>query len=377
MSLPKNSEIIRTIITLAVNLGMDVIAEGVETREQVIQLTGLNCEYVQGFLLSKPVDGMAMKALIEETYQRGLGQPPGTDAGIASADDNFLASVGADARLDQPAIGSFEMIGASASHEAAGQGLSTSGQQASPVKLIPTTQSFIAELSKSADDDNRRRFERFNLSIPARVIGYDRKGGKWEEMTHTEDVSRTGVTLSLKRRLRNGTILHLMMPLPAKLRNYSEADPNYKIYALVTRVEPSKNGSRVVAVEFIGPNPPTAYNEKPWAIFQQKKWKGLERRREPREKRHDPIMVEFLNEAMQPVRQDIAVMEDRSRGGMRVRLRQSPPEFDMLRIVDTRPGVEYIAVVCNQFVGKDGFERLCLRFTGQSVATEAASGLPS
>ncbi len=74
MNLPKNSEIIRTIVTLASNLGMDVIAEGVETREQVIQLTGMNCEYVQGYLLSKPIDGLAVEGLIEETYQKSLGQ---------------------------------------------------------------------------------------------------------------------------------------------------------------------------------------------------------------------------------------------------------------------------------------------------------------
>ena len=77
MNLPKNTEIIRTIVDLANNLGMDVIAEGVETREQIIQLTGMKCEYVQGYLLSKPIDGAAMRELIEDTYKRGLGQHAG------------------------------------------------------------------------------------------------------------------------------------------------------------------------------------------------------------------------------------------------------------------------------------------------------------
>lgn len=74
INLPKNAEIVKTILTLAGNLGMDVVAEGVETRDQIIQLTGLNCEYVQGYLLSKPIDGGAMKELISEIYQKGLGQ---------------------------------------------------------------------------------------------------------------------------------------------------------------------------------------------------------------------------------------------------------------------------------------------------------------
>lgn len=74
MNMSKNAEIVSTILTLAKNLGMDVIAEGVETREQIIQLTGMKCEYVQGFMLSKPMDGESMSRLIEDTYQKGIGE---------------------------------------------------------------------------------------------------------------------------------------------------------------------------------------------------------------------------------------------------------------------------------------------------------------
>ncbi len=51
----ENSEIVRTIVTLARNLGIDVIAEGVETPEQLAQLRALGCEHVQGFFFSRPV----------------------------------------------------------------------------------------------------------------------------------------------------------------------------------------------------------------------------------------------------------------------------------------------------------------------------------
>jgi EAL domain-containing protein (putative c-di-GMP-specific phosphodiesterase class I) len=50
-----NSEIVRTIATLAHNLGMQVIAEGIETNEQFEQLKALGCEYGQGYLFSCPV----------------------------------------------------------------------------------------------------------------------------------------------------------------------------------------------------------------------------------------------------------------------------------------------------------------------------------
>lgn len=51
-----SSEIVRTILALAHNLGMKVVAEGVETITQRSNLQALDCEYMQGFLFSKPLD---------------------------------------------------------------------------------------------------------------------------------------------------------------------------------------------------------------------------------------------------------------------------------------------------------------------------------
>lgn len=48
-------EIARTILPLAKNLCLDVVAEGVETAEQVEELKRLKCQYAQGFYFSKPV----------------------------------------------------------------------------------------------------------------------------------------------------------------------------------------------------------------------------------------------------------------------------------------------------------------------------------
>jgi len=52
----ENLQIVKTIITLAGNLGMQVIAEGVETEEQLNQLKTLKCQYAQGFYFSQPLD---------------------------------------------------------------------------------------------------------------------------------------------------------------------------------------------------------------------------------------------------------------------------------------------------------------------------------
>ncbi len=52
----ENLGIVQSVVTLAHTLGMDVVAEGVETTEQMDSLKGLDCEFAQGYLFSRPVD---------------------------------------------------------------------------------------------------------------------------------------------------------------------------------------------------------------------------------------------------------------------------------------------------------------------------------
>ncbi len=60
-------EIVRSIITLAHGLGKHVIAEGVETGEQLALLRSLGCEYGQGYLFSMPLETEAAGKLIADT----------------------------------------------------------------------------------------------------------------------------------------------------------------------------------------------------------------------------------------------------------------------------------------------------------------------
>jgi len=65
----RNMEIIRTIIMLAHNLKLDVIAEGVETSEQDSQLSALGCQFAQGFYFSRPINSSDAALLIQQNHK--------------------------------------------------------------------------------------------------------------------------------------------------------------------------------------------------------------------------------------------------------------------------------------------------------------------
>ena len=60
----ENLAIVRTIVALAQNLGMDVVAEGVETEDQLKLLKKLECENGQGYLFSTPLGGRQLEQFI-------------------------------------------------------------------------------------------------------------------------------------------------------------------------------------------------------------------------------------------------------------------------------------------------------------------------
>jgi EAL domain-containing protein (putative c-di-GMP-specific phosphodiesterase class I)/GGDEF domain-containing protein len=71
----ESREIVQTILSLGCNLGMKVVAEGVETAEQAGLLKSLGCEFGQGYFFSKPVESTAMDWTLATTEAKKYTLP--------------------------------------------------------------------------------------------------------------------------------------------------------------------------------------------------------------------------------------------------------------------------------------------------------------
>jgi EAL domain-containing protein (putative c-di-GMP-specific phosphodiesterase class I) len=64
-------KIIQAIVLLTQRLDVIVIAEGVESEEQLKQLKELGCGYGQGYYMSRPIDGESVAQLLEDVILNG------------------------------------------------------------------------------------------------------------------------------------------------------------------------------------------------------------------------------------------------------------------------------------------------------------------
>ncbi len=71
---PDCAAIVKSVIALARDLKIGVVAEGVESTEQLDYLRQTNCDEVQGYLIGRPVQANGILALLGAHEQNGVTQ---------------------------------------------------------------------------------------------------------------------------------------------------------------------------------------------------------------------------------------------------------------------------------------------------------------
>ncbi|MGH8116667.1 MAG: EAL domain-containing protein, partial [Rhodanobacteraceae bacterium] len=74
--------IVGSIVALGRSLGLEVVAEGVETAQQRETLRAFGCDLLQGFLYARPLEGSAVPGFLADLAAGRVGQPAGAPGGV-------------------------------------------------------------------------------------------------------------------------------------------------------------------------------------------------------------------------------------------------------------------------------------------------------
>lgn len=71
METENDRNIVRSAITMVRNLGLEVIAEGIEQNAQLVELAGMQCQYGQGYFISRPIDEDTLWQVLAKQVRMG------------------------------------------------------------------------------------------------------------------------------------------------------------------------------------------------------------------------------------------------------------------------------------------------------------------
>jgi len=71
---PKTAAVVRSMVALATALGLDIVAEGVETRAEMEAIRALDCHLVQGYLISEPLPAEAVPSFVASFASRSAAR---------------------------------------------------------------------------------------------------------------------------------------------------------------------------------------------------------------------------------------------------------------------------------------------------------------
>lgn len=221
--------------------------------------------------------------------------------------------------------------------------------------------------------------------LNAVVKGKDTPDTTWKEVADIASISVTGAGFYIQRECRVGTILALMLELPAHLRCYDHEKEIYRILGLVQHCQPLSGEDAVgyhIGVAFIGKNAPESYRENPEQGYKicgmndLGLWKITEARSEFKARRHvrywtnvDPYLA-LLDAQRDSMAGERTTTENVSKNGAAVFSNLDVNVGDRIKFICEKYDFSGLAVVCNRNEGKDGYHRLHLQFVENTFPVE-------
>ena len=223
------------------------------------------------------------------------------------------------------------------------------------------------------------------MSLNAVVKGKGKGDRQWREVADLISVSATGSSFNLARRCEPGTLVSLMVPLPAYLRCYDHDKEFYRVWGLIQHCEPmsaKSTSSFHVGVAFIGKEPPVSYKANPrqhyrisgvnedgmWQVTESKT--PFKKRAEVRFWRSIELYLALIDTKSGLAGGERTVAENVSRSGAAVFTTMDVGVGDRVKFISAEYDFSGLAVVCNRQVGDDDRIRLHLKFVENTFPVE-------
>ena len=224
-----------------------------------------------------------------------------------------------------------------------------------------------------------------SMSLNAVVKGKEKGDRQWKEVADLISFSATGSSFNLARHCEPGTLVSLMVPLPAHMRCYDHHKESYRVWGLIQHCEPMSadvTSSFHVGVAFIGKEAPASYKTNPrqhyrisgvnedgmWQVTESKT--PFKKRAEVRFWRSIDLYLALIDTRSGSAGGERTVAENVSRSGAAVFTTLDVGIGDRVKFISAEYDFSGLAVVCNTQVGDDDRTRLHLKFVENTFPVE-------
>lgn len=231
----------------------------------------------------------------------------------------------------------------------------------------------------------REKAEVTAVEMQAVVKGKDDPESTWKEVVEVGSFSATGAGFFIPRELNVGTIVAVMLPLPAHLRCYDHDKELYRVLGLVQHCQPMTGDDRSgyhVGVAFVGKHAPESYKENPHQNYkicgmnENGLWKIAESRAAFKVRRHlrywtnVDLYLALVDAQRDSLGGERTTTENISKSGAAVFSTLDVGVGERVKFISEKFDFSGLAVVCNHQIATDGRQRLHLQFVESSFPVE-------